>query len=167
MIRSVLAALVLIVVPAIAPAAEPPSAIERELRTLNETVARLAILMERMVVEQETTALQQQLSIVEQRVRTVEEARTDAEQRLRDRLEERGELEAMLEGFRKDLELRAEVGEGESRRQIEFAERRIEAIAADIVDLERRVRDLEAREQEGLAARDRLERRLSSRIGTD
>jgi hypothetical protein len=167
MIRSVLAALVLIVVPAIALATEPPSAIERELRTLNETVARLAILMERMVVEQETTALQQQLSIVEQRVRTVEEARTDAEQRLRDRLEEREELDAMMETFRKDLDLRAEIGESESRAQIEFAERRIEAIDAEIVDLERRVRDLQAREQESLLARDRIERNLSSRIGTD
>ena len=167
MIRSVFVVLVLFVVPGLAPAAESTTAIERELRTLNETVARLAILMERMVVEQETTALQQQLSILEQRVRTVEAARVEADQRLRDRREERAQLAGMIESFRTDLELRADIGEQEAAGQIEFAERRIEAIDVEIDDLDRRVRDLEAREQDGLTARDRIERRLASRIGTD
>ena len=167
MFRSIVVALVLIAIPGVATAVEQPTAIERELRTLNESVARLAILMERMVVEQETTALQQQLTIVEQRVRTYEEARVSAQQQLRGWHEERAELEAVLEAFSKDLDQRAELGDVESRRQAESIERRIEAIATETVELERRVRDLEAREQDSLLARDRIERNLSSRIGTD
>ena len=167
MIRSVLAVLVLIAITGAAYAVEEPTAIERELRTLNETVARLAILMERMVVEQETTALQQQLTIVEQRVRTVEASRVGAQERLRDLIEERTELDAVRETFTKDVDLRAELGDLESGRQVESLERRIEAIGAEVVDLESRIHDLEAREQEHLVVRDRIERNLLSRIGTD
>jgi septal ring factor EnvC (AmiA/AmiB activator) len=148
--------------------ADAAAALDDRFRELNGTVMRLTVLLERLVVEQETIGLQQQLALVDQRIERYEE-------RVLDFARERQQLEDQVEQMRHMLELENErrkeaLAAGEDvpdspelelfRNGLTRSEDEIEALLVREIEAEGRLQ-IQERIREG------LEHRLTERLGVD
>jgi predicted nucleic acid-binding Zn-ribbon protein len=123
---------------------EPEATVE-ELRRLNQSVERLAVLMERLVDERRVEALQRQLAIENERLAPLEE-RLAVE---RDAIAELTSEQADLARERQRLERQKDeyapaLVQGYIRPKIDEIDARLSRIEVDLAERERRARDLEA-----------------------